>query len=163
MSIPVIRCLIYDRSLIDKKHGKHYSNFMKVNTKIRYGLRMLIQLAQATAIVNTAALGKEMQVSPKYLRKLAGPMEKSGLIRSVQGIHGGYALNREASEVSIQMVFAAFDENIELTSCLKMKHCSLFDECVVRPVWEYLQGILEREFFELTIDNILKGSFGKKE
>ena len=133
-----------------------------MNTKIRYGLRMLVQLAQSTDIVNTAELGKQMQVSPKYLRKLAGPMEKSGLIRSVQGIHGGYVLNRETAEVSIQMVFAAFDENMEFAGCLKMKDCSLFDECVVRPAWEHLQGILEREFYKITIEDILKGSFEKK-
>ena len=135
---------------------------MRVNTKIRYGLRMLVQLARTQDVVNTAELGKQMEVSPKYLRKLAGPLEKSGLIRSVQGIHGGYILNQRASEISIQNIFTAFDENIELSSCMKMVDCSLFEDCSVRPVWEYLQGMIEREFLNITVDQILNGSFSAK-
>ena len=50
---------------------------MKINTKIRYGLRMLIAIAQSDKLVNTTELGKHMRVSPKYLRKLAGPARKS--------------------------------------------------------------------------------------
>jgi Rrf2 family protein len=135
---------------------------MRVNTKIRYGLRMLVQLARTEGVVNTAELGKQMEVSPKYLRKLAGPLEKSGLIRSVQGIHGGYILNQDSSEISIQSLFAAFDENIELSNCMKMVDCSLIEDCSVRPVWEYLQGIIEKEFLNITVDDILNGSFGSK-
>jgi len=62
---------------------------MKINTKIRYGLRMLVILAERGTLINTCELGETMLVSPKYLRKLAGPLEKHNLIRSIQGIYGG--------------------------------------------------------------------------
>ncbi len=58
---------------------------MKINSKIRYGLRMMVILAEAGGLINTSELGKKMLVSPKYLRKLAGPLEKHQLIKSVQG------------------------------------------------------------------------------
>jgi len=133
---------------------------MKINTKIRYGLRMLVRLAQSSRVINTAELGDHMKVSPKYLRKLAGPMEKAGLIKSVQGIHGGYSLNKPASDISIHMVFAAFGEGVRLSNCLKTSRCPLFDECLVRPVWSYLERVLEDEFFNITVSDVISGSFG---
>jgi Rrf2 family cysteine metabolism transcriptional repressor len=77
---------------------------MKINTKIRYGLRMVIAIAQANKLVNTTELGSGMHVSSKYLRKLAGPLEKSGLIKSTQGIYGGYELNKRPEEINIGMI-----------------------------------------------------------
>jgi len=134
---------------------------MKINTKIRYGIRMLVLLAESQKIVNTAELGDKMQVSPKYLRKLAGPLEKYKLLKSIQGIHGGYMLNKDASDISFTMVFEAFNENIKLSDCLKLEKCSLFDDCVVRPFWEYLETKIEKEFFNVSIADIKNGKFKK--
>lgn len=132
---------------------------MKINTKIRYGLRMLVLLAGKQQVVNTAELGKEMQVSPKYLRKLAGPLEKSGLIRSVQGIYGGYALNTEPKDVSIATVFEAFKEKITITGCLGGESCPLNEGCLTRPVWQHLENMIQNEFYKITIKDILDKKF----
>ncbi len=134
---------------------------MKINTKIRYGLRMLVFLAESDQILNTAELGTKMNVSPKYLRKLAGPLEKANLIKSVQGIHGGYRIKKHPCEISLKMIFNAFDEDINLTNCFKIVKCSLFEDCVVRPLWEHLEKVLENEFFNLSIEDILLGKFNK--
>ncbi len=66
-----------------------------------------------------------MHVSPKYLRKLAGPLEKAGLIKSVQGIYGGYALNKKPEEITLQMLMDAFNERVSLADCLLGKKCEL--------------------------------------
>ena len=91
---------------------------MKFNTKIRYGLRMLIAIAQGGKLVNTTELGKTMRVSPKYLRKLAGPLEKAGLIQSLQGIYGGYQLARTPEDITLGSLMDAFDERVSLSDCL---------------------------------------------
>lgn len=132
---------------------------MRINTKIRYGIRMLILLAESQNVVNTAELGAKMHVSPKYLRKLAGPLEKAKLIKSIQGIHGGYMLNKAASAISFTNVFEAFNEKIKLTDCLKLGKCTLFDDCLVRPFWEYLENKIEKEFFDISIADIKNGKF----
>ncbi len=134
---------------------------MKINTKIRYGLRMLVFLAEADRVLNTAEVGAAMNVSPKYLRKLAGPLEKANLIKSIQGIHGGYRIKKHPREISLKMIFYAFDEDINLSNCLKIFKCTLFEDCVVRPLWDHLEKVLENEFFNLSIENILQGKFNK--
>lgn len=132
---------------------------MKINTKIRYGLRMLVLLAKKKKVVNTAALGKEMLVSPKYLRKLAGPLESHQLIRSVQGIYGGYVLNKKPEEITIAAVFEAFEENIGLSGCLGNKNCPLNEECLTRPVWQHLEDLIQKEFYQISIKEIQENKF----
>jgi len=133
---------------------------MKINTKIRYGLRMLVLLAEAKQVVNTAELGEKMMVSPKYLRKLAGPLERAHLIRSVQGIYGGYTLDRNSGEITLAMIFGAFDENINITGCTSKEGCPLNEECLTKPVWEHLEHLVSREFHNITIDKIVRNKLG---
>lgn len=129
---------------------------MKINTKIRYGLRMLVFLAEANQVVNTAELGEKMKVSPKYLRKLAGPLERHCLIQSVQGIYGGYKLGKPSKEITLAMIFEAFDEDINITGCSSKEGCPLNEECLTRPVWEHLEKLISKEFRNITIHKIAR-------
>jgi Rrf2 family protein len=132
---------------------------MKINTKIRYGLRMLVYLAECNKVVNTAELGERMNVSPKYLRKLAGPLERHRLIKSVQGIYGGYTLDKKAEEITLASIFDAFEENINITGCTSQDGCPLNEECLTRPVWEHLENLVSKAFYKITISSILNNKF----
>jgi Rrf2 family iron-sulfur cluster assembly transcriptional regulator len=134
---------------------------MKINTKIRYGLRMLVMLAESKQVVNTAELGERMKVSPKYLRKLAGPLERHHLIRSVQGIYGGYTLDRDSKEITLAMLFDAFDEDINITGCSSKEGCPLNEECLTRPVWEHLEKLVSQEFHNITIYKIVENKLDR--
>jgi len=137
---------------------------MKINTKLRYGLRMLLALAeQPDKVRSTAELGETMLVSPKYLRKLAGPLERADLIDSVQGIYGGYRLKKPPGEISIQMIFAAFDEKIRLSHCVNGDQCPLLDTCHARPLWDYLVDLIEYRFSSITLVDILQRTFDKSQ
>ncbi len=133
---------------------------MKINTKIRYGLRMVIAIAQAQKLVNTTELGKSMRVSPKYLRKLAGPLEKAGLIKSVQGIYGGYELNQSPEEISIRKILDAFHESFSWTDCVLGKKCELSDSCQAKQVWTMLEKTLQAHFLPISIRDILNNKVG---
>ncbi len=123
---------------------------------------MLLSLAEVNGVLNTAELGKQMRVSPKYLRKLAGPLEKHKLIRSVQGIYGGYALNKKIGEISISSIFKAFDEKINLTGCTGDENCPLNEKCLARPLWEHLENMIKDEFYQITLAEILENKFQRK-
>jgi Rrf2 family protein len=123
---------------------------------------MLLSLAEANEVVNTAEIGKKMRVSPKYLRKLAGPLEKHGLIKSVQGIFGGYALNKKTEELTISSIFDAFDEKFNLSGCTGDETCPLNENCLARPLWEHLEKVIRDEFYEITLKEILDNKFQRK-
>ncbi len=120
---------------------------------------MLVLLAEKDDVVNTADLGKRMLVSPKYLRKLAGPLEKHELIRSIQGIYGGYQLNKKAGEIKLSDVFDAFGESVDISGCTGGKDCPLQEDCLTRPLWEHLKEVLENELHRVTVKNLLDQEF----
>ena len=128
---------------------------MKINTKIRYGLRMVIAIAQANKLVNTTELGNMMCVSSKYLRKLAGPLEKAGLIKSMQGIYGGYELGKSSEKINIRMILDAYHEQLSWTDCVLGKKCALRDSCQAKQVWEMLEKTLQMHFLPISIRDIL--------
>jgi len=128
---------------------------MKVNTKIRYSLRMIVRLAKAGKVMNTSKLGEEIKVSPKYLRKLAGPLEKAAILQSTQGIHGGYTLARPASEISMKMLWDAYGEASTLRECVSNHQCGMLKECLARPFWERLENMLLNELSHISIQDIV--------
>ena len=97
-----------------------------------------------------------MRVSPKYLRKLAGPLEKAGLIKSVQGIYGGYELNKKPEEITLRMLLDAFNERVSLADCLLGKKCELKDTCLAKQVWEMLEKTIEKRFLPISLRDILQ-------
>lgn len=134
---------------------------MKINTKIRYGLRMLIAIAHDGHLVNTTELGKSMHVSPKYLRKLAGPMEKAGLLKSVQGIYGGYVLDKKPEDITLHKLMDAFHERVSLTDCVLGKQCDLRESCLARQVWEMLEKTMQDHFLPISLRDILQNRVEK--
>jgi Rrf2 family protein len=130
---------------------------MKINTKIRYGLRMLLMIAQKNRVCNTMELGAEMKVSPKYLRKLAGALEKAQLIGSVQGIYGGYKLAKPAAEITVSMIMEAFGERIEISDCLLGLPCELQHTCKVKPFWQELETRINDYFKDVSLLDLEDG------
>jgi Rrf2 family protein len=76
---------------------------MKISTRGRYGIRLLIDLAEHAdedhvAMVNVASRQK---ISIRYLEQVAVILRRSGFIRSVKGASGGYALAQRAQDIII--------------------------------------------------------------
>ena len=67
---------------------------MKISTKGRYGLTLMISLAkkQGQGCVSLKSIAEENNLSDLYLEQLVGPLRNAGLIRSVRGAKGGYQL-----------------------------------------------------------------------
>jgi len=117
---------------------------------------MLVILAAESRLMSTAELGRMMLVSPKYLRKLAGPIERAGLICSVQGVYGGYQLKRSPMDISVLDLFAAFDEPIHIMGCKKGECCSLEADCLTRPLWRHLEEVITKSLKKATLQSLLR-------
>jgi len=91
---------------------------MKVSTKGRYGLQVMIELAlqygRGTVLVGD--LAKAQDLPPKYLHVLLGSLRASGLVRTVRGPNGGYELARDPSRITALEVVEAMEGRIELTN-----------------------------------------------
>jgi Rrf2 family protein len=76
---------------------------MKISTRGRYGIRLLIDLAEHPheSHVALANVAERQSISIRYLEQVAVILRRSGFIRSVKGASGGYALAMPAQDIII--------------------------------------------------------------
>ncbi|MDR2633123.1 MAG: Rrf2 family transcriptional regulator [Treponema sp.] len=76
---------------------------MRISTRGRYGIRLLIDLAEHTqeSHVSLASVAERQSVSIRYLEQVAVILRRAGFIRSVKGASGGYTLARSPQDIFI--------------------------------------------------------------
>jgi Rrf2 family protein len=74
---------------------------MKISTRGRYGVRLLIDLAEHTGESHTAlaSVAERQGISLRYLEQLAVILRRAGFIRSIKGASGGYTLAFRPEEI----------------------------------------------------------------
>jgi Rrf2 family protein len=84
---------------------------MKISTRGRYGVRLLIDLAEHTGEdhVSLASIAARQNISIRYLEQVAVILRRAGYIRSVKGASGGYALGRAAVDINIGEVLRVLE------------------------------------------------------
>jgi Rrf2 family protein len=129
---------------------------MKIPTMLRYGVRMVVTLAQKGEVMSTAGLAKEMGVSPLYLRQLAPLLERAGIIQSFRGTKGGYRLKVLPDEITIFDIIKAFDEDFSLLDCIKSADlCSRSPDCTTRYLWKDLSDVLKNTLQGMTLKKLI--------
>lgn len=76
---------------------------MKISTRGRYGIRLMIDLAEHSEEPHVAlsSIAERQNISPRYLEQVAVILRRAGYIRSVKGASGGYSLARDPAEIVI--------------------------------------------------------------
>jgi Rrf2 family protein len=76
---------------------------MKISTRGRYGIRLLIDLAEHTGEdhVPLASIAERQAISIRYLEQVAVILRRAGFIRSVKGASGGYSLARKPEDIIV--------------------------------------------------------------
>ncbi len=112
---------------------------MKLSTKVRYGLRALIDLTlnYENGLVDAQEIATRQQLSKKYLENLLASLKLAGIVKSERGSKGGYALSRDPREITVEDVILALDGPITITDCLSEKsRCVLSAQCATLDVWQ---------------------------
>lgn len=75
---------------------------MKISTKGRYGLTIMMELAEQTGAgpISLKSIAEKHQLSEHYLEQLIAPLRNAGLVKSIRGAYGGYILSRSAEEIT---------------------------------------------------------------
>ncbi|MEN8701117.1 cysteine metabolism transcriptional regulator CymR [Bacillus infantis] len=75
---------------------------MKISTKGRYGLTIMIELAKKHGEGPTSlkSIAQTNDLSEHYLEQLIAPLRNAGLVRSIRGAYGGYVLGHEPADIT---------------------------------------------------------------
>lgn len=152
---------------------------MKISTKGRYGLRIMLDLAAHAdkyGLDCPRMLGdicKEQGFSRKYVGRLTVELRDAELIVSIRGAHGGYMLDRPAEEISLLEVLEALEGPIAIVDCLhcsrnkkgrkkklpKGKSCGTLKDgcvgCLAHEVWYTLNEEMRKALDRVTLRDIM--------
>ncbi len=122
---------------------------LKLTKKADYGLIALKYLAEHPEIAAVSAkdIADSYGIPAQLLAKILQQLTKSGLLKSHAGMNGGYALARDAREISAYEVIHSIDGPFFITSCTKgSKSCELTPNCTIKEplarVNETIAGVL---------------------
>ncbi|MHB1355038.1 MAG: RrF2 family transcriptional regulator [Anaerolineae bacterium] len=111
---------------------------MRLNTKMRYGTRAMLELAmhyqEGAVSLNEVAASQE--ISAKYLEVLFSSLRLAGIVRGQRGSKGGYVLARPPEHINLRELFDILESPEPYVACtLEHNACHRRASCVTQDVW----------------------------
>ncbi len=135
---------------------------MKISTKGRYALRMLLDLSihQKEGCVSLKDIAERQGVSKKYLEQIVPMMNKANILVTSRGFQGGYRLAKSPAEYTVGEVLRATEGDLAPVSCLvhDASECQRSMECSTLPVWQGLSAVINHYLDSITLQDILDGN-----
>lgn len=120
-----------------------------------YGLIFLQKLASTNSYLSLTSVARELGVSALYLKKLAAPLKKAGLVESREGIRGGYRLKRSPQDISVGEIVRILEDGYGLTVCTTHPGaCHLEARCKTRYLWKGVHAELLKILDEKKLGSI---------
>ncbi len=132
---------------------------MKFNTKIRYGIRAILEIAldESGNGVFQKDISARQKISVKYLDHLIPALKAAGLITNKHGRKSGYILTRKSSEIRVIDIYNAFEPGVVIVDCMSPDYvCELSKKCGARDFWFGLNNLIIQYFESYTIEDLIK-------
>jgi Rrf2 family cysteine metabolism transcriptional repressor len=129
---------------------------MKVSTKGRYGLRIMMELAlqHGSGPVLVSTIAENQALPGKYIHVLVGGLKAAGLVRAVRGPNGGLVLAREASRITPLDVVTALEGRLTEGLAPEGAPQEGGDSGVAREVWSDLTRAMEASLSRRTLADL---------
>ena len=116
---------------------------MKISTKGRYALRVMVDLAEnsGSGFIPLKDIGERQNITVKYLEQIISLLSKAELVKGMRGNGGGYMLAKKASDYRIGEIFRAAEGAVEISE----------DETENGNCYEFWRG------FEKAVDSYIDG------
>ena len=134
-----------------------------ISTKGRYAIRFMIDLAEQSTdtpvpLDETAA---RQDISKKYLEIIVKILVKGKLVKGTSGKGGGYLLMRRPEEYTIGEILELTEGTLSTVACLNAdaEQCPRESSCKTLPMWKKFDNIVHDYFFNITIADLVNGTF----
>ena len=133
---------------------------MKISTKGRYALRVMIDLAeqQSDTYIPLKEIVARQGISQKYLESIMTILSKNNYIEALHGKGGGYRLNREPSEYKVGDILRLIEGTLAPVACLECgaAPCENADECRTLPMWQKLDAMINDYLDSVSIADLME-------
>lgn len=129
---------------------------MKISTKGRYGLTIMIELAKnhGKGPISLKSIAAKHELSEHYLEQLISPLRNAGLVKSIRGAYGGYVLGDEPTKITAGDVILVLEGPISPVEVLED------EEPAKRELWIRIRDAVKEVLDSTTLDDLASYSDG---
>ena len=132
---------------------------MKLSTKGRYALRLMIDLAENSSgnPVSLKDVAKRQGISDKYLEQIISVLNKAGYVRSVRGAQGGYLLKSDPETYTVGMILRQTEGSLAPVSCIEDDEiiCDRQEQCVTSIVYKKINDAISNVVDNITLQDLV--------
>lgn len=132
---------------------------MKISTKGRYALRMLLDLAEQehNGYIALKDIAKRQNISKKYLEQIVPVLNKSNMLLTNRGFQGGYKLAKAPDAYTVGEILRLTEGSLAPVACLDHTpiECERCHDCSTLPVWQGLNRVIQEYLDGITLQDIL--------
>ena len=134
---------------------------MKVSTKGRYALRLMLDLAmngEDGNVIRVKDIAERQQISDKYLEQIISVLNKAGYVRSARGPQGGYALKKKPEEYTVGMILRLTEGSLAPVPCVEEEElfCEREKQCATVEVWKRLNDAVNNVLDNMTLADLVE-------
>ena len=135
---------------------------MKISTRGRYALRMMLDFAenQGDGVVALKDIAARQGISKKYLEQIIPLLNRAGLLQTSRGFQGGYRLAKAPEDYTVGEILRAAEGGLSPVACLEQSPnaCPRCHECETLPVWTGLERVVNEYLDGISLQDVLDGT-----
>ena len=140
---------------------------MKISTKGRYALRLMIDIAMSSSErpVRVKDISERQEISMKYLEQIISILNKAGFVKSIRGPQGGYQLVKEPEDYTVEMILRLTEGSLAPVACLEYEEndCPRQDMCATLELWKRLNQAISGVVDTVTLADLVEWQEAKKD
>lgn len=132
---------------------------MKISTKGRYALRVMIDLASNDngKYISLNDIAKRQEISNKYLEQIIALLNKAGYLDVARGQSGGYRLSKKPKEYIVGDILRATEGDLAPIYCLTEEgSCTRKNDCKTYSFWKGLDDTINEYINSKTLEDLIK-------
>ena len=132
---------------------------MKISTKGRYALRVMIDLAMNSngKYISLKDIAERQEISNKYLEQIISLLNKAGYLETARGNTGGYKLTKQPKEYKIGDILRATERDLTPIYCLTEDgKCNRQKNCKTYSFWKELDNVINEYIDSKTLEDLIK-------
>jgi len=132
---------------------------MKISTKGRYALRMLIDLAEHrnSGFISLKDIADRQGISKKYLEQIITVFSRTDFLRTNRGAQGGYKLAKSPDKYTVGDILRLTEGSLSPVDCVDQDPvlCARSESCPTYPIWKGLSKVIYEYLDSITLQDIL--------
>lgn len=133
---------------------------MKISTKGRYGMRLMLDLALHNngSYIPLKEVANRQELPEKYMEQIITPLSRAGYLRGVRGAQGGYQLTRSANEYTVGMILRTMEGDLSVVSPIdtQQETGDIAAHLVVSNVWTKINTAIEHVVDNITLAELVE-------